>query len=393
MSQGEKIVGKTDHIVDAMRGVKGEIDKLGFKNLHAAMETIETKAAQLGLDLSEINTTIDFRDLYIKDSRVCLHEDNIPLRMKGKGSKRLASIAIQSSIASDGGVMLIDEIEQGLEPDRVKQLTRSLLTDYSGQLFITTHSREVITELPSKNLRFVRNENGLVSLSPIQYSKEELQKVVRACSEAFFAKKIIVCEGGTEVGICRAMDKYRVSKNRKSLAFNDCAYIDGTGSSFVERADTIHEAGFEVAVLCDSDLPEVNQSKVNWRSKNIEVFDCDVNVAPKKGNSIEQQVFQDLPWSGVIELVKYVKEKHYKTDSAFNDSLSSKFSSLSSDWESIDDRNVREALASCSVVPSKEWFKSIHQGEKLGEFLFKYLDDMLDTKLGKTLTALTNWVG
>ena len=133
--------------------------------------------------------------MYIKDSRVCLHEDNIPFRMKGKGLKRLASIAIQTAIASSGGIMLIDEIEQGLDPDRVKQLTRAIINEYEGQVFITTHSREVITELASENLRFLKNENGQIVLAKIEYSAEVLQKVVRACPEAFFVKKIIVCEG------------------------------------------------------------------------------------------------------------------------------------------------------------------------------------------------------
>ncbi len=54
--------------------------------------------------------------------------------MKGKGSKRLASFAIQSALVEAGGIMLVDEIEQGLEPDRIKQLVRTLKEQKSGQI-------------------------------------------------------------------------------------------------------------------------------------------------------------------------------------------------------------------------------------------------------------------
>jgi len=49
-----------------------------------------------------------------------------------------------------GGIILIDEIEQGLEPDRIKNLIRSLYKNTKGQIFIATHSQGVIEELEVK---------------------------------------------------------------------------------------------------------------------------------------------------------------------------------------------------------------------------------------------------
>ncbi|MBW2741665.1 MAG: ATP-binding protein, partial [Deltaproteobacteria bacterium] len=192
----------------------------------------------------------------IKDGRISLHEDSVPFRLKGKGSKRLASIAIQSVLVRNGGIMLIDEIEQGLEPDRVKQAVRSLSGHHAGQIFITTHSRDAITELGSEPLLFLLKDKKTddIEKRPFNLSHEDLQKTIRACPEAFFAKKVIICEGATEIGICRAMDKWRRTTEKSQMSFKDCAYVDGTGNTIVQRVDEINAVGLKTALFCDSDL-------------------------------------------------------------------------------------------------------------------------------------------
>jgi len=106
-------------VIQYLRKAKEEIDKNDFKSLDITTELIKSQAAKLGLDISDTTTTLDSRELSIKDGRISLHENSVPFRLKGKGSKRLASIAIQSALVRIGGIMLIDEVEQGLEPDRV----------------------------------------------------------------------------------------------------------------------------------------------------------------------------------------------------------------------------------------------------------------------------------
>ena len=58
--------------------------------------------------------------------------------MYGKGSKRLLSMAIQLALAKAGGIVLIDEIEQGLEPDRIRTIINKLSQVETGQIFVTT---------------------------------------------------------------------------------------------------------------------------------------------------------------------------------------------------------------------------------------------------------------
>lgn len=377
---------KTNNVIEALREAKLNIDQCDFSNLSSTIDKIISKAASIGLNISNTKTTIDFKDLYIRDGRVCLHEDNIPFRLKGKGSKRLASIAIQSAIADEGGIVLIDEIEQGLEPDRTKQLVRTLKEDFVGQVFITTHSRDVITEINSQCLRIVHRNEEIIKIAALKYDDDKLKSLVRACPEAFFAKKIIVCEGKTEIGICRAIDRYRKDSKKALFSFKDCAYVLGEGSSFAAYAEKLKEAEFEVAVFCDSEQDTtICPSKEKLKEKGIEIFDCD------KNNFIEKQIFCDLPWQGVIDLLKYVMSVHNKTEISIKSSVKAKFAlNFPEDWMNSDSIEMRIAISEASH--KNEWFKRIDHGEYVGTVIFKYIDKIAQTHLAQMINNLSKWV-
>lgn len=366
-----------------------EINKNDFISLDKATALIKSQAAELGLDISEACTTLDSRELSIKDGRISLHENSVPFRLKGKGSKRLASVAIQSVLVRNGGIMLIDEVEQGLEPDRVKQAVRSLNEHHAGQIFITTHSRDAITELGSEPLLFLLKDKKTddIETRSFDLSNEELQKTIRACPEAFFAKKVIVCEGATEVGICRSMDKWRKQNSKEQMSFKDCAYVDGTGNTIVQRVEEINEAGLKTALFCDSDLTKINEKKSQWEVDGISIFDCDDMLC------LEQQVFQDLSWDGVKSLLQYAKDKN---SASFATAFADYISSPLEEWADTED--LRNKIISIFKTKSngssgKKWFKAIHHGEALGDIVFRHFHEIdKNTRLKSILTDLSNWI-
>jgi putative ATP-dependent endonuclease of OLD family len=385
-------------VIDALREAKEKIDGDSFDTLSDVMDDITKNASAFGLDISKTHTTIDFKDLTIKDGRVCLHDENIPFRLKGKGSKRLASIAIQSALSKEGGIMLVDEIEQGLEPDRIRLLARTLKEENSGQVFITTHSRDVITELSSEDLIVIikDKETFEMKVSPLDYNAEKLQGVVRACPEAFFAKKVIVCEGATEVGICRALDKYRKRNNKSLMSFEDCAYVDGTGSEFANRVIQIKEAEIAVTALCDSDDKGINSKKKNMQNAGVFIVDC------QEYNSLEDQSFLDLPWEQVLELIDYATKAHSKTSASIENEILSNYceDSLPDCWRDNETPDLRKAIASASQQKHKDkddkkkpWFKRIDHGEALGKVIFKCFDTMEDgIHLKMMFKKLDDWI-
>lgn len=375
-------------IIEQLRKAKLEIDKNSFDNLDETTIKIINQAAKLGIDVSNIKTTLDSKDLLIKDGKISLHDQLVPYRLKGKGTKRLVSIAIQSILVRDGGIMLIDEMEQGLEPDRAKQAVRSLSEHRAGQIFLTTHSREVITELGSEHLLLaIKDEvNDKIAVRSFSDRSVDLQKAVRACPEAFFSKKVIICEGATEIGICRAIDQWRHKNKLPHMALLDCAYVDGTGSTIVQRLKEINESGLKTALFCDSDLPTINDKKNKWRQDGITIFDCDDDLC------LEQQIFKDMPWIGVKDLLKYAKTNNSASfDATFSDYKNIEID----DWK--DCHTLRETIIS-KFKPKqgesgKNWFKQLHHGEVVGGIIFKHIEYMSpDSCLKKTLTDLSNWI-
>jgi AAA15 family ATPase/GTPase len=381
---------KTDNniVIEQLRKAKLEIDKNSFDNLDQATIKIVNQAAQLGVNISNIKTTLDSKDLLIKDGKISLHDQFVPYRLKGKGTKRLVSIAIQSILVRDGGIMLIDELEQGLEPDRAKQAVRSLSEHRAGQIFLTTHSREVITELDSKHLLLtIKDEvNDKIEVRSFSDRGVDLQKAIRACPEAFFSKKVIICEGATEIGICRAIDKWRVYNSHSPMSLLDCAYVDGTGSTIVQRVKEIHESGLKTGLFCDSDLPTINDKKSKWQQDGIRVFDCD------DGLCLEQQIFKDMPWDGVKSLLEYAKSNN---SDSFDGTFPEHKNIEIDNWK--DSKELRETIISKfksnGGESGKNWFKQLHHGEMVGEIIFKHIDSICDDScLRKTLSGLSNWI-
>ncbi|MDA8214288.1 MAG: ATP-binding protein [Nitrospiraceae bacterium] len=371
----------SDVIIEALRDAKEKIDQYSFEQFDDITESVKKVSSNFGIDLSGVKTTIDFKDVSIKDGRVCLHDGDVPLRLKGKGTKRLISMAIQAILAQHGGIMLIDEVEQGLEPDRIRHLVRSLKNDNSGQIFITTHSSEVITELDADDLIIVNNNKGSVTIAA---PTQKFQDIIRACPEAGYAKKVIVCEGKTEIGICRALDIYRKINNKEYMSFKDCVYTVGGGDSFSERAVKLKELGLDVCVFCDSDKDsELKLTKEDLKNSDIKIFDCE------NDNAIEHQVFQDLPMDGVKEILSY-KENEIP-EASIIDSVKSRYSqNFPDNWKDQDTLEMRRAIA--ETAKNKEWFKRIDHGEFLGSVIFKFFDQMEGKKLREQFESLSNWI-
>jgi AAA domain, putative AbiEii toxin, Type IV TA system len=67
--------------------------------------------------------------------------DGVALAMAswGAGTRRMAALEIAAATQADTSITVIDEIERGLEPYRLRQLIGILKTTF-GQCFVTTHS-------------------------------------------------------------------------------------------------------------------------------------------------------------------------------------------------------------------------------------------------------------
>lgn len=358
---------------DAAKSVK-EVSTSSSGPIIDIIGNIKKTAGSLGLSLETIDAYIDFKNLLLNEGSVALHDDmGIPYRLKGKGTKRLLSIAIQLEIVKQkGGIILIDEIEQGLEPDRIKFLVRCLKESKNGQVFITTHSNNVLVELSAVDIFLKKKEEEkLISFD------EDFQGCLRNNPNAFFAKRVLVCEGATEVGICRALDDHRISDAQDNIELLGISLVDGKGNEFIKYCTKFKEAGYDVCAFCDSDLGDISDKKEELRDKGVIVVDCE------KGNAIEQQLFQDLSWQNVISLLEYAVVENKKQNI---------FAQLDiKDFDELSD-TVAERERIGNKAAKKGWFKRIDHGEKVGRIWFESLEELDGTTLGDEYEELMKWI-
>ena len=271
-----------------------------FNEFEEITSKVKDSAKQIGLTIKDLKTMLEFKENAYTESNITLHSDDIPYRLQGKGSKRLLSMAIQKGLIGEGGIMLVDEIEQGLEPDRARNLARLLSKNNNGQIFITTHSKDVIVEPDISSIYLMRKGESALFKLP-----EDIQGTLRSQPAAFYAKRIISCEGATEEGIIRAISDHLQEERGYGLAVQGIVHIDGTGhNQFYKYANIFKSIGYDSLVFCDDDNRDVDKDKEDARNNGIEIVLCD------KGKSIEQQLFNDIPWEGVCELLDYAIQEH-----------------------------------------------------------------------------------
>ena len=228
--------------------------------------------------------------------------------------------------------------------------------DETGQYFLTSHSPVVLRELTVDDLHIVHCDGGRIDVVAANKPAiaDSIQGKIRSGAEAFLAPKIVVCEGATEVGFLRGLDDHWVASDDKdSFAYRGVALFDAVGASKIkEIAENLKALGYDVAVLADSD-ESIQFSDVHAQ----EMRNAGITVAKWDGAlSIEERVFADLPWAGVMasfDAVRAIKNDDGRlldqVQTKFGDGFDRGFAT----W--ADAPALRSALG--RAAKASEWFK------------------------------------
>ena len=116
------------------------------------LAAVATTAQELGIPVgTAVKAMLDVHAVSFSGGVISLHsEDGVPLRGLGVGSARLLVAGLQRKAAAGASVVLLDELEYGLEPHRIIRLLGSLgakLSEPPLQVFMTTHSPVALAEL------------------------------------------------------------------------------------------------------------------------------------------------------------------------------------------------------------------------------------------------------
>ena len=163
----------------------------------------------------------------------------------------------------------------------------------------------------------------------------------------------------------------------------------GEGSDTGNVAMCFASLGFKVAVLADSDR-ELVPSPKKLAKQGINVYQWE------EGCAIEERVFLDLPWQGVVEAIEYIAAEidisHlcYELSEKMDEDLAL-FDDEIAEWNNeLDEDSLRISLGKLSK--ERSWFKRPDLGKSLGRLVGKHLQDLEGTSLHKTIGELRGWI-
>lgn len=366
--------------------------------LAGTLESVTRIAAGLGVPVgASTKALLDAHSVSIGDGAISLHsEAGIPLRNLGTGSTRLLIAGLQRAAAQSASIVLVDELEYGLEPHRLARLLGSLGAKDDVpplQVFMTTHSPVALRELSGKQLFVVRSTS--VGHQVVAVGEDnDIQGTIRKYPEAFLATTVIVCEGASEVGFVRGLDLYRVGFGLPSLFASGVAFADAGGGhpdEALRRGCAFLKLGYRAMVLIDSDKPPTPAQVQAFNEADGKL------VAWRPERAIEDELFWSLSGQGVSALLSRALE--LTDDGMVDENLKSKSKGTKTLEEVWNEGlcygfspDTRRLLGEASRSKNSGWFKSVSKMEGVARDIVGPALDTADPEFRAIIEDLFGWV-
>jgi putative ATP-dependent endonuclease of OLD family len=390
----EERASATSAIAQAARDARIAFGDKAKDQLAEALAAVQTTATRLGVPISgQVQALLDAHGVNFTSGTISLHGgDGIPLRGLGLGSVRLLVAGLQRHVAGDAPMILIDELEHGLEPHRIIRLLTELGAKVAApplQAFVTTHSPIVVRELSIQQLHVVRpgsSDHTLTWMGRVG----DVQGTVRKFPDALLAHSVLVCEGASEVGFVRGLDLHRQVSGQLSLTALGVALVDGGGDTTFARAMAFQKMGYRIAVLRDSDVAVHGDLETSFIQGGGQVFKW------TDGRALEDELFMCLSQGGVKLLIdraielkeENIVSEHIRTVSQNTDQLDSLQAKA---VFGILDEAARAVLGRASRT-RKGWFKNVSAMEAVAqEIVAPDLDRTVGGQLRPTIDAIFDW--
>lgn len=359
-------------LAKAARDARAAFGDEAQDQLGETLDIVSATAKELGVSIGEkIKAMLDANSVSFSGGTISLHdEDGIPLRGLGIGSTRLLIAGLQRRAAAQSTIILIDELEHGLEPHRITRLLGSLGAKESDpplQVFMTSHSPVALRELSGNQLFVTRPSLGRLDVLRVG-TTDDIQSTIRLYPEAFLAPSVVVCEGASEVGLLRGLDQYRTANGHTALGAQGTALIDSGGGDPdkpFKRAAAFQALGYRTAIFRDDDKKPTEAVEAAYISNGGKV------IAWRDGRALEDELFLSLTDSAVEGLIGRAIELH--GEELVNDHIkSASLNAKSLDeiknevlFEGFVTVESRKILGQASRTRRAGWFKSVTWMEDL----------------------------
>lgn len=356
--------------------------------LGETLKIVTATATELGIPVGgQVKALLDAHSVSFGGGTISLHgADGVPLRGLGVGSTRLLVAGLQRKAATDAKILLVDELEHGLEPHRIIRFLGSIgakETPPPLQVFLTTHSPVALRELKGDQLILIRKSSA--GHAPQRVGTDHaVQGTIRLFPEAFLAPSVIICEGATEVGLLRGLDIGRVDRGLLAMGALGVALVDAGGvDKIYSRAQPLLNLGYRVAVLRDDD----KQPDPATESKFL--ADGGAVVRWRPGFALEDELFHSLSEKAARALME--KAVQFHGDELIEQHIRGASNQI---WDLTKCRNLpldpaaRAALATAAKGKATPWFKNVGLMEEAAR-------EAIDPDHGtcqNTLSVPLNWL-
>jgi putative ATP-dependent endonuclease of OLD family len=318
----------------------------------------------------------------------------IPLSQAGQGTQRLASFLLARALALAPALVVIDELEVGLEPYRRRLLVQRLrkLLEGGGQAFLTTHSSTVLSEL---DVAEVHRLDWSLEAAPTPTAPDteqppsdagprrvltprltrlspDLARTKDENAEALLCRLPVICEGQTEAEVLRVLLDQLAERDGYSLAALGVQLVDGGGQPYVFGVvDAFRAAGFRLGLFLDEE--PVHSGARAERAGYDEVSAATWSGATctedalAKGLTLAQ--LDDLLEVGDPAADRLAEGRRQQLCATLEHQGELGVVELAAVY---DEASVREAWAAAAHKPSKKasgWFKPRANAEALGAWL------------------------
>lgn len=392
---GDEKPNTTSAIAQAKRAAREAFGAEAQPDLDDVLKAVSNTAQELGVPIEgDLQALLNAHSISLSGGTISVHDKNgLPLGSLGLGSSRLLVAGLLDKAKKGSNLILVDELEHGLEPHRIIRFLDAIGAKdetTKKQSFVTTHSPVVLRELSASQL-FRLSVSGNVHQAQSAFYDATSQGILRLYPEVFLAKKIILCEGASEVGFLRGLDQYFCTQKKTSFWACGSTLLDAGGvSKLYKAAPTLHGLGYQLASLRDDDVKPDGVQEATFLTNQGSVFQW------TQGYKIENAIINAAPIDMIEEIIdagidcvgEHTVDEHIKTVSANAKNLKAFKDYAHLGLLSQDDRDT--LTRACTT--SNAWFKSVTSMESLArDVIAPRLKDMTP-EFSKVVTDIEAWV-
>lgn len=368
-------------LATAYRDARDAVRDIDLSSLALTVENVRLLADQIGAGVLVGELDVGLELSATTGSGLSLHTGPVPFARSGLGTRRLLATAIELGSAAAGAVVCLDELEHGLEPHRIWHFLKTLQTKVgddvggAGQVIFTTHAPSVLEVLGCDGVHVVRSDQGAVSVRQVG---DELTALVRTHPSALLARRVVLCEGATELGLLLGISPTWAQRHdSRPVTHLGTTFADGGGRTKAPpRALELRALGYDVLVFADSDHPLVpNAATLVADGVSVVTWSGAVSTEMRVAGDASIDVLRRL----LVEVADDISERSVcdclLATAAGQSLLASVDGGESAVEHTVDglvasglsETDLRNAFA--EAASNQKWLKNIRRGILLGEVL------------------------